>query len=565
MDNTLKQGQNFTDTAGRTGVVNFDTQTGQRLQTGQTTPLIQNSNVITTGSLQPQNLIEIPKIPTPQTPSIDGDIAFFNNLQAQQTAEQQRLNQQMSSKNTELERLMRDLSGQGQEQLSLEQQIVNPIQTQITDIMGQFQTKQAEYKNLLQQYEKAKTDIEVTAGSKGLTTNMMLGQQGAIARNQAADLNVRASEMGILQAQALALQGKADLAQQQIDRAVDLKYTQVQNEIGIKQFQLGLIKDSLTKEENKRANALTFALNKEEKRIEEQKTNEKTANQYLMNAIQGKAPNSLILQAQDLINKGAKATDVARVLGNYSLSLSERIDNQYKQTQMDKINFEMSQARTKEAKEAVALKQAAQAQLPKVKEELDAINNLLSNTLGLEKSTALTGLGRFKQLLSPKVSLGKPSIEGAVSGFVKGGIPGAIIGASPVDVTTPVSNLSAKKDFIATVSQLTSTGTLNTLIKAKADGATFGALSDAELALIQQSFSKLGSYAIRNKDGKITGFSASDDLIEEELRKIGDSSASLYQSLGGVLEPDTPIGTQKADNFVDIIKNQGINNYGYQF
>lgn len=47
----LTQGQNFTDPAGRTGVVNFDTNTGQRLLPGATTPTQPTGRTLDTGIL----------------------------------------------------------------------------------------------------------------------------------------------------------------------------------------------------------------------------------------------------------------------------------------------------------------------------------------------------------------------------------------------------------------------------------------------------------------------------------------------------------------------------------
>jgi hypothetical protein len=276
------------------------------------------TNVITPQSLAPQPQINLntPEEFQNQPPTIDGDIAFFNQLQNQQTQAQQLLQAQQSGKNTEIENLMKTLGGQGQEQLSLEQQIVNPLQSQITDIMGQFGVKQAEYQNLLQQYEKAKTNIEAGAGAKGLTTSAVMGQQGAIDRAKASDLNVRASEMGILQAQALALQGKADLAQKQIDRAVDLKYKSVENELKIKQFQLDQIKENLTAEEKKKYDAQQYALKKEEARVAEQKATESAIQKMLLDATPN-APADIISNAKTIAEKGGSTLEVAQALGKY--------------------------------------------------------------------------------------------------------------------------------------------------------------------------------------------------------------------------------------------------------
>lgn len=453
------------------------------------------------------------------TTQFDTDYQRMLDLQQTPTTDQNALNQSLQA----LVGAENALGGQGQAQIDKEAQLGLPtMNKERASNQGLIKTGIAEYTALKNEFDALSADVEAGAGRKGLTTRAVMGQQAAIERQKLARLNSKASEIGILQAKDLALAGDIEAAQNTANRAVDLLYKDREAAYTNKLNQYNRNKDIIDKYDSKRSKALEYALKKEETAIAEEKQNKKDANAYLINAIQGNAPKSLTDQAQKLINNGASATDIAKVLGNYSLSYSERIDQQYKLTQMSKLNFEMSQARTKEAKEALAVKQAAQAQLPKVKEELDLINNLLSNTLGLEKSAALTGLGRFKQLLTPKVSLEKPSLLGSAKGLLTGGLPGAIAGSGSVNVSSPVKNLEAKRDFIGTVSQLTSTGTLNTLIEAKKNGATFGALSDRELGIIAASFSKLTSpeWVVRDKNGAIKGFKVSDDLVEAELQKL---------------------------------------------
>ena len=55
--------------------------------------------------------------------------------------------------------------------------------------------------------------------------------------------------------------------------------------------------------------------------------------------------------------------------------------------------------------------------------------------------------------------------------------------------------------FIGGVEKLISSGTIKSLIDAKAQGATFGSLSDRELGIIAASFSKIGRWKVEAKDG----------------------------------------------------------------
>lgn len=73
---------------------------------------------------------------------------------------------------------------------------------------------------------------------------------------------------------------------------------------------------------------------------------------------------------------------------------------------------------------------------------------------------------------------------------------------------------------IATIENIISQLTLDKLIESKSKGATFGALSDSELKILAASATKLNTFAIRDEDGNVTGYEATEDQVREELKKI---------------------------------------------
>lgn len=298
------------------------------------------SNVITPGALQPQPKIDIATTPVPQTPSIEGDMAYYNQLVNQQSEAQKQLEATRNQGLGDVSKLMQELTGQGTEQLSLEQQFVNPIQQQLQGLTGQIGTELADYRQAEALYEKAKSDIEAGAGRKGITTSAVMGQQGAIDRAKASELNVKASNIALLQAQAQAVQGRLDLAQRQVDRAIDLKYKSKEQEIEVKKFQLGVISDLLTKEEKKQADSLNMALNKEEKRIAEAKENEKAIEKMLLDATPN-APASVIANAKAIKDKGGSSLEVAQALGKYGGDYlkTEMLKEQIKTEQAQRANI----------------------------------------------------------------------------------------------------------------------------------------------------------------------------------------------------------------------------------
>lgn len=77
-----------------------------------------------------------------------------------------------------------------------------------------------------------------------------------------------------------------------------------------------------------------------------------------------------------------------------------------------------------------------------------------------------------------------------------------------------------KADFIASVEQLVSDLSLESLIDAKSRGATFGALSDSEMRILASAATKIGTWRLRDENGNVTGYKASESAFRNELDNI---------------------------------------------
>jgi len=95
-----------------------------------------------------------------------------------------------------------------------------------------------------------------------------------------------------------------------------------------------------------------------------------------------------------------------------------------------------------------------------------------------------------------------------------------------------------ESEYIAGVEQIMASGTLETLIEAKARGATFGALSNEEMDILAASFSKIGTWTITDDKGHVLGYKASKEAFEKELNSI----KTLMIKSGGA-SPDSTTGT----------------------
>lgn len=91
----------------------------------------------------------------------------------------------------------------------------------------------------------------------------------------------------------------------------------------------------------------------------------------------------------------------------------------------------------------------------------------------------------------------------------------------------------AKQTFIAGVQQLVSGDTLDTLIELKKAGGTLGALSDQERIMLQSAASKIGTWAITNDKGKVTGYDTSESSFIKELETIKMLTQRALSEAGG--------------------------------
>lgn len=131
---------------------------------------------------------------------------------------------------------------------------LNTLKKQLADINSQILTQSA-------QYDKAFAQAETQSG---MLSSIVMGQQGAIRRSQAADI-------GLLQARALGMQGQVGAAQDAIDRAINLKYQGIEEEITAKEKQMALIAPLLTAQQAKTAQAQERMYADEKERIVEEK------------------------------------------------------------------------------------------------------------------------------------------------------------------------------------------------------------------------------------------------------------------------------------------------------
>lgn len=159
---------------------------------------------------------------------------------------------------------------------------------------------------------------------------------------------------------------------------------------------------------------------------------------------------------------------------------------------------------------------------------INMLDEALTNTLGIKKATGLYGPGRWALF---------PEARGE------------------------------KQDFIAAANFIASNLKLTALIESKSKGATFGALSEGEMAILGASATKLGTWEIKDKNGNVIGYDASEESVMTELQRIKDFISKKFPEDEIITKSneqkvnDFMMANTENRNIIEGMFNDGITNY----
>lgn len=181
----------------------------------------------------------------------------------------------------DIAKLTGDYANKAAEQLTAEQSAGLPqLRSQFADINAKLVEKSAEMKALDASYGLTQAQTE----GKVVSLARMAGQQAQDYRNYVAQKNAIAAEAGLLQAQALGLQGRIEDAQATVNRAIDLKYSVIENRLNVYQAQLNALQPELNRQEKQQALAQQLLLDERSRVLSEQKASEKQIQGLMLDA-----------------------------------------------------------------------------------------------------------------------------------------------------------------------------------------------------------------------------------------------------------------------------------------
>lgn len=308
---------------------------------------------------------------------------------------------------------------------------------------------------------------------------------GGVAPIQTGELRNNAIQQIGISAMLNAANGDLATAQDQVDYAVKAKFEPLKAQLAAQTAQLAALTPLLAREDKKRAEAQSALLDERSRLLNKAEAEQNNINSVMLTAAKFNADAKTLTGIQ---NAGSYAEAIAAAgqyiqdpKAKYDLE-SARLDNILKQQQITKTQKEIAQigqpTLTQQA-ENVKAQQAAKDAIPAITDKISNISTLL-NSPGLNSAVGPNALGRF-----------------AIA-----------------------DRFGAKQNFIAGVQQLVSKDTLDTLINLKAQGGTLGALSDQERIMLQSAASKIGTWAIRDSGGNVTGYNVDEGSFKAELQTI---------------------------------------------
>jgi hypothetical protein len=121
---------------------------------------------------------------------------------------------------------------------------------------------------------------------------------------------------------------------------------------------------------------------------------------------------------------------------------------------------------------------------------------------------------------------GKNSAVG-INPFARGQVPVPLPFGLGFEIPFGADYYTGKNaDFIGKVQQMADTLTLAKLIEVKGQGATFGALSDSERAVIERAATPINQWVIKDKSGKVVGYNISQKAFDGEIIRLQNEYAA---------------------------------------
>lgn len=332
-------------------------------------------------------------------------------------------------------------------------------------------------------------------------------------------------------------------AKDKADQAVNLKYAPIEAQIANLKEQLQLNKEYITDPaEKKLADAQEKILTERTRVIAENKQNEKDVNDVVLNAINQGAPPEVVAN----IKKATNQSQAVQYAGKYAGSLMQnellraQIDQQKATTAKTKADTAKTQAET-----ASTLSAAQQTQVDSWVKNIQNKSATLANVPAALKNAVSVALSNTNAGPNVGVVQNLNDTVYKIQTVLDSGYLSGAVGPNTFARLSPLSSFTGgQQDFLAGVSQITNQETLDKLLQLKASGGTLGALNESEGKMLRDAATKINGWAIKDKDGNVTGYNTSEAAFRKELTTLQDQARRAIVNAGGEVIPTNNAFTQ---------------------
>lgn len=246
-----------------------------------------NTNNLGSGNGPSLSSIAGVNIPT----SVNSDIAGLLSLYGSSSADQKSYN----DLTTKLTDLMGSMGNEaGDLQTAMDSQGVGAAYNQVKEL----NLRAAQLQGQLAQFDVSTQKGVADLGGQSIPTGLITGQQAQYQKQQDLQKLTMTSELSATLALSQAYQGNATLGLQLAQKAVDLKYQPIQNQIDVLKTQIGYAKDILTKEDTARTNIIDKLLTLKQNEITAQKEQATKVQTLAITAAGNGAPLSVVTAMQ---------------------------------------------------------------------------------------------------------------------------------------------------------------------------------------------------------------------------------------------------------------------------
>jgi len=440
----------------------------------------------TTLSEQPK-LPNVPPQPQPDVPSIQSVLSQIST----NTPEQDQVQGQQSSILSNIQNILTEQGSETARRGELEvtggipqlQKQLNEINQQITSITGESFAAQMKSEDRL------------------APMFAIQGEQAAIERQKA----VRTFGLA---AASQALQGNIALAQDNVERAIQSEFAPLESQLQFQTLLLDLNRDAMTSAEKKKADALQIMLGERQNQIATQKEEKRAISDVMLLAAKYQAGNDVLTA---ILNSGSEqeAIAIAGSAGALTNPTAQfeiegmRLNNILAQERIATERAQRSllgEPTSAELKQSITDIKEAKASIPVMFDKIAAVDTLKGH-FGIKERVGANIFTRGTAL----PLIGDPNIN-----TIGGG----------------------GQDFAGGIHKLVAGLSIESLLDAKARGATFGALSDTELQVLANSATAINDWEIKSF-GKPTGYwnidTASFNREMDNIKKLTARAIGLKQ------------------------------------